>query len=248
VIGFKPTYGRISRAGVIPLSPSLDHVGFFTSSVEMANQAAPVLMSGWTPWTSDREPVLAVPEGPLLQDVSLEGRAHFNTACEALSAHYAVRTVPALSDFQEIRSRHNVILSAEAARVHAEWFGKYADLYSSKFVELIRCGQSIAARQLEGALEARGKFREDLLQFMNDDGIDLWICPSTIGPAPKGLSSTGDPVMNLPWTQAGLPAMNLPSGKSENGLPLGLQLIGGWNMDEALLSWAEGIRKAVDSL
>ena len=83
---------------------------------------------------------------------------------------------------------------------------------------------------------------------MNDNKIDLWICPSSIDAAPKGLESTGDPIMNLPWTQAGLPAMNLPAGKNQAGLPLGLQLVGNWNKDEALLFWAQDLEEVLQTL
>ena len=54
--------------------------------------------------------------------------------------------------------------------------------------------------------------------------------------------------MNLPWTQAGLPAINLPAGKNDDGLPMGLQVIGNWNKDESLLTWAEDIEKVVSKL
>jgi hypothetical protein len=57
-------------------------------------------------------------------------------------------------------------------------------------------------------------------------------------PAPLGLDSTGDPIMNLPWTQAGLPAINLPFGADPEGLPLGVQLVSRWYDDERLLTWA----------
>jgi Asp-tRNA(Asn)/Glu-tRNA(Gln) amidotransferase A subunit family amidase len=85
---------------------------------------------------------------------------------------------------------------------------------------------------------------------MNEHGIELWLSPAAPGPAPKGLDSTGDPVMNLPWTHAGLPALNLPSGLNAEGLPLGLQLAGRWWADEQLLAWAEaidGVLRATDT-
>jgi Asp-tRNA(Asn)/Glu-tRNA(Gln) amidotransferase A subunit family amidase len=80
---------------------------------------------------------------------------------------------------------------------------------------------------------------------MDSHGLDIWVAPSAPGAAPHGLDSTGDPVMNLPWTQAGLPALNLPSGADEAGLPFGLQLVGRWNQDEQLLAWAEDIEKVL---
>jgi Asp-tRNA(Asn)/Glu-tRNA(Gln) amidotransferase A subunit family amidase len=74
---------------------------------------------------------------------------------------------------------------------------------------------------------------------MAQAGIDLWICPAAIGPAPEGLQATGDPNMNLPWTHAGMPALTLPAGVAANGLPVGLQLVAEAEEDEMLLAWAK---------
>ena len=87
-----------------------------------------------------------------------------------------------------------------------------------------------------------------MAETMNHNDIDFWICPSTLGSAPKGLDSTGDPVMNLPWTQIGFPAINLPSGKNAQGLPLGLQVVGKRDADASLLACSQDIEKAVSSL
>ena len=73
---------------------------------------------------------------------------------------------------------------------------------------------------------------------MAEYGVDLWLAPAAVGPAPLTLDSTGDPIMNLPWTYAGLPVITLPAGLASNGLPLGLQIIAGWQEDEILLAWA----------
>ena len=83
---------------------------------------------------------------------------------------------------------------------------------------------------------------------MAEQGIDLWLAPAAVGPAPATLESTGDPIMNLPWTQAGLPAVNLPIGFAQNGLPLGLQLVGGLQEDEKLMGWARQISDEIGFL
>ncbi|MEW6401508.1 MAG: amidase [Chloroflexota bacterium] len=249
VVGLKPTYDRISREGIIPLSPSLDHVGFFVPDVETAKVAASVLIRDWRleNWRiNTRKPVLGIPEGPYLQNVSEEGKIHFERVCKLLNVNYQLQQIDIMPDFQAIRNRHDAIMSAEAARVHMHWFEKHENLYSSKFSELIRRGRSVS--NLQSLLDAREDFRAELRRAMIDHNIDLWICPSTVGAAPKGLDSTGDPVMNLPWTQAGLPAVNLPAGKNQDGLPLGLQVIGNWYKDESLLFWAKDLERVLSTL
>jgi Asp-tRNA(Asn)/Glu-tRNA(Gln) amidotransferase A subunit family amidase len=250
VVGLKPTYDRISRDGVIPLSPSLDHVGFFTADLDTAIAAARVLYKDWDePTQSLKKPRLGIPDGPYLQSATQERLSNFENVTKALeNAGYEIHPIQLMSDFSEIRDRNQMILSAEAAQVHADWFKQYENLYSPKFTELIRGGQQITNHQLEDSLSARENFRADMRRAFLDHNIDLWICPSTIGPAPKGLDSTGDPVMNLPWTQVGLPVINLPAGKSEDGLPLGLQLVANWYNDESLLFWAKDLEKALSNL
>src|SRR5688572_10439202 len=85
VVGVKPTYDRISRAGVIPLSPSLDHIGFFVPDAEGALNAARVLYKDWDePIEPLRKPRLGIPEGPYLQRVSQESLAHFERVYKLL--------------------------------------------------------------------------------------------------------------------------------------------------------------------
>jgi Asp-tRNA(Asn)/Glu-tRNA(Gln) amidotransferase A subunit family amidase len=91
---------------------------------------------------------------------------------------------------------------------------------------------------LAEALNGRQELRRQLTEEMDKYGLDLWICPSAPGAAPAGLESTGDPIMNLPWTHSGLPSVNLPSGFTSEGLPMGLQAVGRWYEDEALLEWS----------
>ena len=246
VVGFKPTYDRISRAGVIPLSPSLDHIGVFTADVAGAALAVSLLCHNWSPDTPIKKPVLGIPEGPYLARATEAGLAHFRATCRRLAeAGYEIKSVDAMPDFDDIRERHNLIVAAEAAQVHAEWFLRFGELYHPKTADLIRRGQSITSDQLQEALKGREILRIELTQLMDAHGLDLWVSPAAPGPAPKGLDSTGDPVMNLPWTHGGLPAVNLPSGRNVEGLPLGLQLTGRWYADEMLMAWAVGIEAEV---
>jgi len=249
VVGFKPTYERISRAGVIPLSPTLDHIGFFTPDVPTAIQVAGVLIQDWKSDTPTRKPILGIPEGPYLACASDYALDCFSTLCRSLTdAGYELRRVHVMDDYQAIRDRHDVIMSYDAAQVHKEWFAQYENLYSQKFTDLIHRGQSVTSFQLQTSLADRDTFREQITKTMNDHQIDLWICPPAVGPAPKGLDATGDPVMCLPWTQIGFPAINIPTTKTKEGLPMGLQVVGNWNGDEALLHWSATMEEVVGRL
>lgn len=256
VVGFKPSYDRISRAGVIPLAPSLDHVGIFTPDVAGAELAASLLCRFWQPpghgLTARNpkrpgRPVLGVPEGPYLSHASELGLTHFRATCDRLAgAGYEVQGVEAMADFEAVAERNGRIVAAEAARVHAEWFAAHAELYSPRTAELITSGQAISAEELARDLEGREGLRRELTALMDRHGIDLWISPAAPGPAPRGLGSTGDPVLNLPWTHAGLPTLALPAGTSPEGLPMGLQVAGRWHGDEGLLAWGREMAEVVE--
>jgi Asp-tRNA(Asn)/Glu-tRNA(Gln) amidotransferase A subunit family amidase len=155
--------------------------------------------------------------------------------------------VPALLDFDDVVARHNLIVAGEAARVHREWFARCSDRYHPRTAELVRSGQEVEDGALDQALYGRIRLREELTALMEAHQVDLWICPSAPGPAPRGLASTGDPVMNLPWTHAGMPALNLPSGADPTGLPFGLQVVARFQADEMLLAWAEDLVSALES-
>jgi Asp-tRNA(Asn)/Glu-tRNA(Gln) amidotransferase A subunit family amidase len=246
VVGFKPTYERISRAGVIPLSPSLDHIGLFASDVGGARLAASVLVRDWRLVTMKLHPTFGIPEGPYLERASAEMLEHFRATCRKLAeAGFAIKHVNVMTDFAEIRERHYMITAGDAFRIHRNWFPRYRELYHPKTVELLGQGQDVSDDALAEGVRARDKFRYTLKQVMEKNAIDLWLAPSAVGPAPKGLESTGDPVMNLPWTQVGFPSLNLPTGHSAEGLPLGLQLIGRWFGDEALFEWAKEIENVL---
>lgn len=240
VVGFKPTYGRIPRTGVLPLAPSVDAVGLFGSDVAGVDVVAGVLCDQWQGMVVNGHPLLGVPEGPYLAQASAAGLAHFHATCARLSdAGYTIKHIPAMADLAEINGRHRLIVAAEAYQVHASWYAQFAPLYHPKTAELLEMGQKVTDSDLRQAVNGRSILRSTLVSLMEAHQIDLWLSPSAVDAAPEGLDSTGDPVMNLPWTHAGLPTLTLPTGKNEAGLPLGLQLTGRWYGDEMLLAWAE---------
>ncbi len=247
VVGFKPSYGRISTEGAIPLARSLDHVGVFAQGVEVINRAAGVLCADWkTPAALKNKPYLAAPTGEYLQHASIEMRAKFEYTLETLrEAGYRIKELDAMPDFEEIVARHNLILAAEAAQSHTVWFEQYRHLYSERMAALIEKGLAVSPTQLNAALADAQSFSRGLRTLMDIHGIDLWVSPAAVGAAPMGLASTGDPVMNLPWTQAGLPTLCLPTSCSADALPLGTQFSADFNRDEDLLAWGAEIERTL---
>lgn len=249
VVGVKASYGRVGADGVVLLAPSYDHVGFMTRDVAGATLAASVLLDGWRPGVdAPRRPVLGIPEGPYLESADPDGLAHFRSICETLDdAGYELQSVAALGDFADVRHRHDLVVAAEAAREHTRhgWYPRYAELYQEKTAELIRHGLEIGDEALRQAVSQSGRLRNELTTLMDEHQLDLWISPPAPGAALAGLESTGSPVMNVPWTQSGLPTVGLPAGKNDAGLPLGLQLAGRFGADEELLAWAAGIEEVL---
>lgn len=243
IVGFKPSTDRISTAGVIPLSPTLDHIGLFAQDVAGIMLAASLLCTGWRENTeANQQPVFGIPDGPYLEQAEDEGLSHFQqTVTKLEQAGYTIKTVATMPDFHDIYVAHNALMAAEAASVHNEWFAEFGDLYHPKTIELLKRGQQISLDQIEAARLGREYLNSNLQELMQQHKLDLWLSPAAVGTAPAGLDSTGDPIMNLPWTYAGMPAINLPSGIGTNGLPLGLQLVGRREADEQLLAWAEQI-------
>src|SRR3954470_10316910 len=247
VVGFKPSFGRVSAEGLIHLSPSIDDVGFLTSDVAGASALAAVLLKDYDPARAGRfrQPVLGIPEGPYLSHASAEGLAHFRATWERLAAHYEVLPVPAMPDFSRIVARHHRLMAAEASQVHAACSRRSPELYAPQTAELIERGREIPPHQTKQDRAGCKTLCTELTELMDKHGIDVWISPSAPGPPPRRLAGTGDPVMNLPWTHAGLPALGVPAGRNAEGLPMGLQLAGRWLADEDLLSLGQEIARVV---
>jgi len=117
-----------------------------------------------------------------------------------------------------------VIMSVEAAAAHEDVFRVRPDGYREYIRGFISSGLLVPATAYLRAQRIRGVILRDVLALMID--YDCLVCPSTVDTAPRGLEWTGSPAFNAPWSLTGLPSVTVPSGLSEDEMPLGLQLIG----------------------
>lgn len=242
VVGYKPTLHRIPSDGIVYFSPAMDHVGLFTQDVESMELGASVLCGGWLDVEIGEEdvPILGVPDGPYLRQASPEARALFRQQLQALGkAGYTIWHVPTLLDIEELNQLHRRLVFGEFAREHAAIHPQHASSYRPRTAEIVELGRQVSDQELADLRGSSLLLRDRLETQMAQAGIDLWLCPAAVGPAPVGLAATGDPNMNLPWTHAGMPAVTLPAGVAANGLPVGLQLVAETEEDEMLLAWAK---------
>jgi Asp-tRNA(Asn)/Glu-tRNA(Gln) amidotransferase A subunit family amidase len=246
IAGFRPTHGRIPADGVLPYAPTLDVVGCLAADVAGLASAAAVLCVDWRALTEHHLPTLGIPAGPYLERASKDALTAFGTQARSLAAAgYQVREVPVLDDMAAVEQLIYIITRFEAAAAHAGWFDRYGDLYRAPTAEIIRAGQALRRDEHAAALAGRAEVAGRLADAAAHAGVDLWITPAATGPAPASLASTGDPVMSMPWSLAGLPAVTSPAGLV-CGLPVGLQCVGAARADEKVLSWAAGIAAALD--
>ena len=243
VIGYKPSFDRIPTTGLLYYSRTVDHVGLFTQDIEGMELAASVLCRNWTSVQPDENlPVIGVPEGKFLEQATKEGIVAFESQITLLEqAGYTVKRIQMFDDIQELNERHNRLISAEFALEHAEWFEPYRELYRPRTLALLLSGQQVNTEELEAARAECLNLRKQIEALQADHSVDFWISPPATGEAPEGIQSTGDPVMNLPWTNAGLPTITIPAGLSRNDLPLGLQCTAAFMKDEQLMSWTYGL-------
>lgn len=239
IVGLKPTYGRISRYGVVPVSWSLDTVGILVRTV---TDAAILLqaMAGYDandPGSAE-EPVpnfldemgrhSGAPRLGLLKtgyffDRSTpEVRQHTEAAAAQLAQAGAVVEELDLPDsFTTASDVQRIIMNVECAAFHEKFFRHRADEYGPRLRANIEMGLLIPSVTYLQAQRLRREFRRDLTALA--ERVDALLMPATPAPAPKDLNTTGDAAFQAPWTSAGLPTVVIPSGLSESGLPLGIQ-------------------------
>lgn len=242
IVGLKPSGDRLPTNGIIPFSPSLDQVGFFTADVESARFAAATLFETWSAPTYTRSPRIGIPARAYIEQASTATVQRFQQHCEQLeAAGFNLIEIPDCpNDIEWVNDQHETLMEAEGARTHRKWYDEYPEQYSDTLTALIERGRTISENSLSSAQSAQDEFGSEIERAMASAGVDVLISPAAPGIAPTGLNDTGDPIMNVPWTFAGVPAITLPVG-SIDGLPLGLQCVARYGNDERLLAWAREI-------
>ena len=257
VVGLKPTFGRISRYGVVPVAASLDTMGHMARSVE---DAALLLdaMAGHDPLdpdsseraTTDYASAASRPlESPRVglirrffwERASEDTQDHTDAIAQRLAdAGATVADVELSADFDAMLRAHRTLMTTEAADAHRHWFPARADDYAPNVRGVIEAGIKASATEYLDAKRVQSEFARDLSAAMRP--FDVVLTPTTIAAAPRDLTSTGNPMFQTPFTFGGFPAITIPSGLDADGIPLGAQLAAAHWRDARLLSvaaWAE---------
>ena len=243
VVGVKPSYDRIPRDGLLPLAPSVDHVGYFTADVPSAAAVAPILYDTWDPVDGvDVPPRIGVVSGPYLDQAAPDAREAFHRDVSALeTAGYSIFEVDPFESIEELTSLHHDLVAIETAESVHPYVESYEDHFSNILLELIARGRKLPGERLQAARSNRQQLRQKIHAVMDTHELSVLCSPSAPGPAPEGIDATGDPCMNLPWTHAGLPTVTIPAPTRLDGLPLGFQCTSRFMDDELLFSLVEGI-------
>jgi Asp-tRNA(Asn)/Glu-tRNA(Gln) amidotransferase A subunit family amidase len=259
VYGLKPSFGRVSRYGVSPLSWSLDHVGPLARTVTDCALLLQVL-SGYDPQDpasshaavpdylqavqqADRPPRLGLVRQFYLERADPELRAHTEAVAERFArAGASLQEVKLPESFRAHLAVHRLVSGAETAAVHADLFRAHADLYRPRLRAAIETGMLIPGVAYLQAQRIRRLVRRDIAQLLQQ--VDYLLMPAAPGPAPRDLTTTGDPSFNALASLTGLPAITIPSGLNTAGMPLAIQLLGPACADDRLLAaarWCEAI-------
>jgi aspartyl-tRNA(Asn)/glutamyl-tRNA(Gln) amidotransferase subunit A len=258
VVGFKPTHGRISAFGMIPLAYSTDHPGIIAREVDDLPLMLQAL-AGYDPrdHTSAMMPVtdylkemtapvtspsIALMAGDFIEKAADEIRTNVR-AVAGRFAHAGARVeqIEPPPSFGELGKAFWTILATEPAAYHQEGVENRPGTFDSKTLDFLQKGLATPAVKYLHSLEVQRRFRREIALILQH--YDAILVPATNFTAPAGLDSTGDPVFNNPWSMSGNPVVGLPSGLSGSGLPLGVQLVGASFAEGRLLALAKWCKK-----
>ena len=255
VVGYKASYGAVSKSGAHALSYSLDHIGFFTRSVDdmafafnnlkNSDSSDPeLIVIADLVFGVNRElpmldkPKIALLETPLDHMMSDDQKQALHLAAQRLEESGAiVQKISLPQEYWDAIQAMNLIMEAEAAEIHVDHSQHVNDLLSIHIQELVARGLKHSAPAYIAAKFLQKKLRTSIGTYF--DEFDAFLMAPASGEAPKSLVSTGDPIFCALWSFLGIPSITIPVTKSKNGLPLGVQLIGNYKCDSKLLSVAK---------
>lgn len=238
VVGFKPTFNIINRVGVKPNSESLDTVGLIARSVGDIVLALPVVTECAAPTAAVvTQPRIALTRAAEWQQAERASVAAVENAAQALARAGArvseLRLPPA---FDVMSQAHGVINDYEAYRALAHEIRTAPEKLSSSLKPRLPRWAAITVEDYVKARQTVADCQRQLRDVFRD--VDALLVPSAPGEAPHGLDSTGEATFNRVWTALHVPAISLPGQIGPKGLPVGVQLVGAFGADYALLACA----------
>jgi aspartyl-tRNA(Asn)/glutamyl-tRNA(Gln) amidotransferase subunit A len=242
-----PPRGRISLKNVFPLAWSLDHAGIFARSVQdirlMLDAMAEVPIEN--PVRRGRAIRVGVVRGFFLENATAEVRMLNDAFASRLAAagfEVDEARLPGIFEIQQSILR--TILRSETSSIHEGLFAKYPEAYGPKLRMLVETGMLVHADDYLRAKRLRRKYQREMTQLF--ENFDVLLTPAAPGTAPRGITTTGDPVMNGPWTLSDFPTMTLPYALAANGLPIGVQITGPPLQEGMLLEIAQQLETLIE--
>jgi len=250
VVGFKPTYGAISRAGVLPLAWSLDHVGTFTRNVADAAYVFALLAgddlndphASHVP-SADAAPSarrIGVPRTQVGGLLDTAQQAALDALASTLSLDGAeIVPVDLPAEIFATPALALTLMGVEAAITHGDVYRRSPSLISAPMRALIEEGLRTSAADYAKTRALQGRMAHRFHAWIQKEmTLDAVLVAPANGEAPRGLDSTGDASFCAPWSFLGVPAVTVPVSFGPAGLPLGAQLVGAAGSDAALLNLA----------
>lgn len=234
----KATYGRISKAGVIPASWSLDHVGAFTKTIEdtvlVFNEISGPDQRDSSTWTLPKTALLQREKkdytiGIVVDDYfSNTDQEIIESLSDAInqlkSIGFKTKVIKLPQSLGAANAAQHIVMKSETAHYHADDYEKNRSLFGDYLQTFIHEGLQIKANDYLKAQRIRSIFRQELSELFAE--VDILVTPATPTPAPEGILATGSPAYNLPFTNAGVPTLTLPIGYTkERTLPMAMQLV-----------------------
>lgn len=248
VVGYKPSFGTLSLDGIKPVAQTLDTLGFITRKMrdQFVMRSALLGAERKPDLFAHARPRLAFSRTPFWSAAVPEARQVLEDTARRLSADgFDVEEVACPASFDNLNDLQTNIMVFEAARNYvSEYEEPNRSLLDPRTRQAIETGWTISADAYQ---TMRVELDQARLQFAElARNFDAVLVPATAGEAPP-IESTGDPVFNRMWSLLGVPAVTLPAGRGPNGLPLGIQLVGGYDTDLRLLEVCEHVERRLES-